>query len=104
KSLTLREYGIDYFPFGFALIKALILAKFIIAGNALRIGSRLDHKPLIYATLYKALVFFVLWLALSVVEETIRGMLDGKPLLRSVLDVGGGTLPGLWAYSVIGFL
>jgi hypothetical protein len=104
KSLTLREYGIDYLPLGFAFFKALILAKFIVTGHMLRLGSRLDHKPLIYSTLYKSLIFFVLLLALSVAEEAIEGVLHGKVLTQAVLGVGGGTLPGLLASSVIALL
>jgi hypothetical protein len=104
RSLTLRAFGIDYFPFGFAFIEALILAKFIVTGHMLRIGSGLDHKPLIYPTLYKAFIFFLLLLALSVVEEAIKGLRHGKTFIEAVLELGHGTLPGLLAYSIIGFL
>jgi hypothetical protein len=104
KSLILREYGIEYFPLGFALLKALVLAKFILTGHMLRIGETFDHKPLIYSTLYKGFIFFLLLLALSAAEEAIKGMLRGKTFFESLLDIGGGTFPGLLAYCVIGLL
>jgi hypothetical protein len=104
KSLILREYGVDYFPVGFAFLKSLILAKFIVTGHMLRIGRGFENKPLIYSTLYRALIFFMLLMALTVAEETIKGMLAGKTFAAAILLVGGGTLPGLLAYSVIGLL
>jgi len=104
KFLTLREYGINFAPFGFAFAKALILTKFIQVGHMLGVGKRFDQKPLIYPTLYKAFIFFILLFVLSLAEEVIVGTWHGKTFTESALRVGGGTLPGVLAFSVVGFV
>lgn len=104
KSLTLRTYGVDFVPYGFALIKALILAKFMLIGNLLPISMRFNQKPLIYPTVYNAFVFFILLLALSAVEEVITGLWHGRNVTESVLQLGGGTLPGVLAACFVTFV
>ena len=57
-----------------------MLAKLILIGDAMRIGRRLEHKPLIVPTLWKAVVFS-LWVAVfSVLEHTIEGLLRHQGL------------------------
>ena len=46
------------------MIEALILAKVIMIGAVFRLGRGFEHKPLIYPTLYKTVVF-TLFVALS---------------------------------------
>ena len=75
RRVALAEYHISYGAYSFALVKALVLAKLILIGDALRLGRRLDHKPLIVPALWKAAVFS-LWVAVfSVLEHTIEGLL-----------------------------
>jgi hypothetical protein len=81
RRLILAEYQISYLNYGVALIEAAILAKVIMIGDVLRLGRRLEEKPLIYPTLYKAVVFSV-WVAVfGVLEHTISGLLHGKGLV-----------------------
>ncbi len=80
RRLILADYQISYGDYGISLIKALVLAKVIMLGDVLRLGRRLEDKPLIFPTLYKTVVF-TLWVMLfSVVESTIREFLHGKGL------------------------
>jgi hypothetical protein len=74
-----------------AIIKALLVAKFILLARAARIGERYQGKPLIWATLYKSVVFLAVVLILTVIEEAIVGLLHGRPILESVAGIGGGT-------------
>src|SRR5262245_5298723 len=57
RRVALAEYHISYGQYSFALVKALVLAKLILIGSALRLGRSLDHKPLIVPALWKAGVF-----------------------------------------------
>jgi len=91
KASVLRGYGIDYSPYGFAAIKALILAKFMLIGHTAKIGQRYGQKPLIYPILYKSLVFLVLLVVLSVIEETIAGVLHGRSFGPSLSKIERGT-------------
>jgi hypothetical protein len=76
--LILKDYSIHYAHYGIALVKALILAKFIMLIVALKFGRRLEQKPLIYSTLYKAAVFTVNVLIFDLIEEAVRGLWKGK--------------------------
>src|SRR5262245_12312875 len=61
KASILKAEGIAFAPFGFAVIKALICAKFVSVGHILHLGERFKSLPLIWPTLYKSLVFLILW-------------------------------------------
>jgi hypothetical protein len=78
RRLILAAYDISYAHYGIAVLEALILAKVILVGDALRLGRRLEDKPLIVPTLYSAVVFS-LWVGVFIVlEHTIEGVLRGQ--------------------------
>jgi hypothetical protein len=54
-------------------VKALILAKFLLLGRMLHVGTRFRDKPLIWPTLYHALMFLIVLLILTTLEELIVG-------------------------------
>jgi hypothetical protein len=59
KALILAEQHIDYTGYGLAAVKALVLGKVILIAEGLQLAERHQDRPLIYPTLYKSLVFFV---------------------------------------------
>jgi len=80
RRIILAHYQISYANWGISLIKALVLAKVIMAGGLFQFGRSLEDKPLIFPTLFKTFSF-TLWVALFVVvESAIRGFLHGKGL------------------------
>ena len=78
KSAILSDAGIDYTIWGIAIVKALVLAKFMLLGSAANIGKRHKDKPLIWPTLYMALMFLILLLVLTTIEELVVGALHGR--------------------------
>src|SRR5262245_61901440 len=87
RRLILAAYDIGYAHYGIAVLEALILAKVILVGDALRLGRGLDDKPLIVPTLYKAVVFS-LWVGVFIVlEQTIEGVLRGQGWARGVEEI-----------------
>lgn len=86
---VLHSYGIDFAPFGLAAIKALVIGKFIMLGRMTGIGDRYKDKPLIYPVLHQSLLFLVLLIALSIVEETIKGWFHGQSVVDVLRDMGG---------------
>ena len=70
RRLILKEFGVAYLHYGFALIEALIIAKVILVGQALGLGRRFEGKPLIVSVIYKS-VLFGLFVALFGVEGPI---------------------------------
>ncbi|MEA2780514.1 MAG: hypothetical protein QOK29_2058 [Rhodospirillaceae bacterium] len=103
KSAVLRGVGIGWMPWGLAAIKAVLVAKFVLIGSALRIGERYQTKPLIWPTLYKSVVFLAVVLILTVIEEAFVGLLHGRTMRDSISAIGGGTPEQLVATLVIVF-
>jgi hypothetical protein len=77
RRFILAAYDITYTSYGFAVIKALILAKVIMIGAVLRLGRGLEPKPLIYPTLYKTAVFTLFLGVFTVLENVIKGLWKG---------------------------
>jgi len=77
RRLIMAEYQISYQHYGIVVIKALVLAKVIMIGDVLRLGRRLEDKPLIFVTLYKTVVFTLWVLLFNVLEDAIKGLLHG---------------------------
>lgn len=75
RRFLLAEYHITYTHYWIGLIEALVLAKLILIGDALRLGRRHDDKPLIVPTVWKAVVFSLLVAVFTVLEHTVEGLL-----------------------------
>jgi hypothetical protein len=80
RGLVSNEFGISAFNYGFALVKALVLAKIILLGGYVRFAKILDDRPLIFPTLYKVVVFSLFTLVFEVLEHLIGGFIHGKNL------------------------
>jgi hypothetical protein len=103
KSAVLRGAGIGWMPWGSAAVKAVLVAKFVLVGSALRIGERHKTKPLIWPTLHKSVVFLAVVLILTIIEEAVVGLFHGRTVWDSISDIGGGTPEQLVATLVIVF-
>jgi hypothetical protein len=101
KLAILHGQGISYAPYGLAFVKAFILAKFVLVGHAVRMGDRYEKRRFVYVIAYKALLFLIALLVLSVIEEAIVGVVHGRTLAASLAEVAGGTLPQVLASCFI---
>ena len=104
KSATLQQAGIGYAVWGIAAVKALLLAKFILVGRALRLGKRFGDQPLIWPTLYHAFTFLILLLILTTFEELFVGLLHHRPAVESLSHVVGSTFLQVFSVCLIMFL
>lgn len=89
RRLILEENQLVYLHYGISLIKALVLAKVIMIGDALGLGRRLEveNQPLIYPTLLKTAIFG-LWVAVfSVFEHMLEGLARGQGLAGGIDDL-----------------
>lgn len=75
KQAILADYQISYLRHGYAIVEALMLSKIIVLGHAWRLGERYRERPLIYPTLYKALIFTLLVIIFSIIEHLLDGFL-----------------------------
>jgi hypothetical protein len=104
KTLIVAEQHIDYTGYGLAFVKALVLGKIILIGESLQLAERHKDRPLIYPTLYKSFVFFVLLVVFSILEHVVRGVFEHKAITESLSEIGGGSLPVILAGGLIMFV
>ena len=86
RRFLLAAHDITYTNYWIALIEALILAKVIMIGDVIRLGRGLEHKPLIYPTLYKTVVFSFFVGIFTLIEQVIKGLWNGKGLTGGLVD------------------
>jgi hypothetical protein len=104
KSAVLSSAGIDFTIWGIAAVKAVLLAKFMLVGKMLHIGNRYRDKPLIVPTLYHALMYLIVLLILTTVEELVVGVIHQRAIIDSLQHVVGPTFFQGIAASLIMFL
>jgi hypothetical protein len=104
KAAVLQAHGIIFSPFGIAVVKAALCAKFMLMGRIFHLGERFKNLPLIVPTLYRAFLFLLLLVALTFIEEVIVAAIHGRTAMDAISAVAGGTLPQIAATSLIIFL
>lgn len=87
RRLILAEYEIKYLKYGVAIIEALVLAKVILIGDMLGLGREFKNKPLIYPTLYNAIVFSLFVGLFAIIERTVEGLLQGKGAMAGLAEL-----------------
>jgi hypothetical protein len=104
KSLILEEQHIHYTIYGLAVVKALVLGKVILVAKGLHLAERHKDRLLIYPTLYKSSVFFVVLILFSMLEEVLRYFLEHKTIAGSLSQIGSGSLPAILASGLLLFV
>src|SRR4051794_8353467 len=102
KSAILRTEGVEFAAFGLALVKALILGKFILVLQAIRVDERGGGSGILLVEILKtSFLFLILLVSLNAIEEIVLGLFHG----RAARDVAGamadGTLPEAIAVCVL---
>jgi hypothetical protein len=80
KAAVLHSYGIRYVVFGFAIAKAVLIAKFLLIGRKVRIGEVRSDRPLIKPIATKLAGFMAILLLLSAVEQVTTTLIHHRPL------------------------
>jgi hypothetical protein len=105
KATVLHSVGVEFAPFGIAVVKALILGKFILLLEAFKVGEgRRDGGVLAVQILKKALLFTLLLFVLTVLEEVVVGLFHGRAAREALSAIAGGSVPQAVATVVLMFL
>jgi hypothetical protein len=104
KAAILRSVGVAFAPLGVAIVKALILAKFIMLLEALKLGEGGPRSVPIFDVLKKSGLFAVFLFILTIVEELLVGYFHGKEVRDILEEFAGGTLPQAFAVGLLLFL
>jgi hypothetical protein len=78
RRLILGDVGVSYGHYGAGIIEALVIAKIILLGDAMKLGRGIEKYPLIYAVLTKAVLFGILVGVFHVCEHAIEGLIHGE--------------------------
>jgi GYF domain 2 len=105
KSTVLRSVGIPFAPFALAVVKALVLGKFILILEAFKFGGK-DQRTslLIVDILKKALLFTIVLFLLSILEDIIVGHFHGRSVDEILKEIGGGSALQALAGAILMFL
>jgi hypothetical protein len=92
KAAVLHTHGIHYAVWNTAIVKSLLIAKFMLLGKGLKIGERYKGGPLVWPTLYKAFGFLPLLVILTVIEETVVGLFHHRSISAMLSELVGPRL------------
>jgi hypothetical protein len=102
KTAILRSEGIAFAPYGLAIVKALILGKFILVLQTLKVGE--GDNIVVANILKKSLLFTVLLVVLNTLEEVIMGYFHGRGAGEILSEMTGPNLTQTFATSALVFL
>jgi len=91
RRLILAEAGLPYLNYGVAAIEAMIIAKVVLIGRALKVGTRFESRPLAISVAYKSIMFGLVVLAFGIVERLVTGLFQHKSLpdiVRNLEEIG----------------
>jgi GYF domain 2 len=102
KAAILRSDGIEFAPLGIAIVKALVLGKFILVLHALKVGERKGGAGVLLFDIVKKSVVFLIFLSfLAVLEELVAGYFHGREAREVISEIGGGTLQQALATGIL---
>jgi hypothetical protein len=101
KTAVLHTQGIEFAPWGIAVVKAVVLAKFMLLGEAMKVGGRTTTGPLIWPTLSKALGLLVLLIIMTIIEEAVVGLFHRQSIAASLGELFGPRLEETLAGYVV---
>jgi hypothetical protein len=92
KATVLHSYGVHYVVWGAAIVKAVLIAKFMMVGRAMKIGDASLDGPLIKPILKKVFSFFALLLALTSAEEITLGLIHHRSIVAMFQEFAGARM------------
>lgn len=101
KFTILKGQGVAWAPWGIAIVKALILGKFILLLQAMKLGEGGDF--VVWRIVRKTALFVIALFVLNGLEELGMGHLHGKTNAQIAEDMAG-LLSGPFVISVLMFL
>lgn len=84
--LLLEPYTNPHVPYGYALIEAMILSKFILIGDYIKPLKKNTSMPLIIPVLIKTILFTLAVLFFTFLEHIITGLLESKDLNKVIYN------------------
>ena len=101
RSAILRDVGQHVVPFGTALVKALVLGKFLLIGEAAGVGTRVPAGTVRRRIVTRTLLLAVLLVVLTIAEEAVVGLVHHQSAAQALAEFFGHALPEKLAGSLV---
>ncbi len=72
--------------YSLALVKALVLGKFLLIGDVINAGSRADSQPLLHRVIWKSLAMLLVLIVLVGIEELVLGWFHDRTVAQTVAE------------------
>jgi hypothetical protein len=89
KTAVLHSVGIEAAPWGIAIVKAMVLAKFMLIGFAMKFGEGNSTAPLTWPTLKMASAFLGLLIVMTIIEGIVVGLFHHQSIAASLGELFG---------------
>jgi len=86
KSAILAEQGTSFLPYGVALVKALVIGKFILIGDAIKFGTRSLGPTLLHRILQRTLAMLLILIVFTAIEEWLVGLHHGQSFSQTLAE------------------
>lgn len=104
RRILLREVGVSYLRYGYAVIEALIIAKVILIGKALGVGTKATGRSFIFSVLRLSVLYGILVAIFAVLEHVTEGLVHGKTLAASFQEFLSQGLDEVLAKALVMFV
>jgi len=94
KRIVLQQYGIAFTDFAGVVVGALVIGKVVLIADNFHFIDRYLHKPLIYNTVWKTVVYFIAGSVVHIGEEAIPKLIDGSATITQLFN--GILWPHFW--------
>ncbi len=84
-----------------ALIKALVIGKFILIGELLKPGSRVSAQTLLQRVAWRTLGMLIVLVVLKLIEEVVIAAIHGEPVGAALSEFLSQPWPGLVAPTLL---
>jgi hypothetical protein len=84
RDAIMKFEGVSYLPWGFAAIKAVIIAKFVMLGEMLQSKEKRTREGLLISILRKTSILLVLLVILTFLEEVAVSLIHGQHLSDAI--------------------
>lgn len=99
--IILSQHQINYVAHGLAVVNALVFAKVMLVAQDFHLSHRLHDKPLVYAVIFKSILFAFALICFHIAEHILIGIWNGKPTAESISEVGANRLAGIVSLGII---
>jgi hypothetical protein len=99
KTAILHAEDIAFTPWGIAVVKAVMRAKFMLLGNAMKLSERATARPLIWPTLENAFALLVLLTIVTATRRRPVPPLVDRCLARTLWSLAPGNDRGLYHHA-----